>query len=39
VRKYTWTLPKDSIHKNGLVTKGIFLLSAVDMKVALSSRY
>ncbi|KAG1114134.1 hypothetical protein G6F42_014272 [Rhizopus arrhizus] len=39
LRKYTWTLPKDSIHKNGLVTKGIFLLNTPEMKVALPSRY
>ncbi|KAI8641836.1 cytochrome P450 [Parasitella parasitica] len=39
LRKYKWTLPKDSIHKNGLITKGIILLNAVDMKVVLSSRY
>ncbi|CAO3614209.1 unnamed protein product [Mucor fragilis] len=39
LRKYTWTLSKDSIHQNGLVTKGIFLLNTPEMKVALTSRY
>lgn len=38
VKKYTWTLPKDSIHKNGVITKGLFLLSVVDMKLVLSPR-
>ncbi|KAK4520166.1 Nitrogen permease regulator 3 [Mucor velutinosus] len=39
LRKYTWTLSEDSMHKNGLVTKGIFLLNTPEMKVDLTSRY
>ncbi|GAN02680.1 cytochrome P450 [Mucor ambiguus] len=39
LRKYTWTLSEDSIHKKGLVTKGIFLLNTSEMKVVLTSRY
>lgn len=39
VKKYTWELPEDSIHKEGLVTKGIFLLSPVDMRLVVKPRY
>ncbi|OAC97968.1 CYP509 protein [Mucor lusitanicus CBS 277.49] len=39
LRKYTWTLSKDSMHTAGLVTKGIFLLNTPEMKVSLTSRY
>lgn len=39
VKKYKWKLPENSIHKDGLVTKGIFLLSPVDMRLIIEARY
>lgn len=39
LKKYTWKLPENSIHRNGLVTKGIFLLSPVDMRLIVEPRY
>lgn len=39
VRKYTWTLPKDSIHKTEVITKGIFFIVAKDLELVFTPRY
>ncbi|KAI8887606.1 cytochrome P450 [Backusella circina FSU 941] len=39
LRKYTWTLPEDSIHKNGLKTKGVDLVSPKDLEILFKRRY
>ncbi|OBZ89858.1 hypothetical protein A0J61_02096 [Choanephora cucurbitarum] len=31
--QYEWTLPEDSVHKNGLVTRGAFLVAPQDMRL------
>ncbi|KAI8380389.1 cytochrome P-450 cyp509A1 [Blakeslea trispora] len=39
LRKYTWSLPKDSIHKNGPISAGIMVLGPVDLEIELQKRY
>ncbi|KAI8369887.1 cytochrome P450 [Choanephora cucurbitarum] len=31
--QHEWTLPEDSVHKNGLVTRGAFLVAPQDMRL------
>ncbi|OBZ91245.1 hypothetical protein A0J61_00715 [Choanephora cucurbitarum] len=39
LRKYTWKLPENSIHKNGTVQKGTFTISPVKMEIEFTKRY
>lgn len=39
VRKNTWSLPDDSIHKNGLVTTSTLLISPIDLRIKFKRRY
>ncbi|KAG2225674.1 hypothetical protein INT45_012146 [Circinella minor] len=39
LRKYELTLPDDSIHKDGLITSGMGLQKASDLKINLKKRY
>ncbi|KAG2210476.1 hypothetical protein INT47_002418 [Mucor saturninus] len=39
LRKYTWSLPKDSIHEDEVITKGIFFVVAKDLQLNFKSRY
>ncbi|KAI8333842.1 cytochrome P450 [Chlamydoabsidia padenii] len=41
LRKYTWRLPEDSVHANGLKTHGVFfgIISTTDLKIEFEKRY
>jgi hypothetical protein len=39
VRKYSWTLPSDSIHKDNVKTKGIGIVSPIDLHIDFKKRY
>jgi hypothetical protein len=40
LRKYTWTLPEDSIHKDHIVLAGgIILLSPKDLRLKFTKRF
>ncbi|KAI8373856.1 cytochrome P450 [Blakeslea trispora] len=36
--RYEWMLPEDSIHKNGLITEGAFLVAPTDMRIKFKPR-
>ncbi|KAI8359149.1 cytochrome P450 [Blakeslea trispora] len=39
LRKYTWKLPENSIHKQGVIQKGTFTVGPVDMEIEFTKRY
>ncbi|KAI8094932.1 cytochrome P-450 cyp509A1 [Gilbertella persicaria] len=39
LRKYDWSLPKDSIHKHGVLTSGLFLAGPKDLEITFKKRY
>ncbi|KAI8647570.1 cytochrome P450, partial [Parasitella parasitica] len=39
LRKFTWKLPADSIHKDQVVTQGLNLISPFDLKIQFEKRY
>ncbi|KAI8070957.1 cytochrome P450 [Gongronella butleri] len=39
LRKYTWSLPADSIHKNGVVTNNIVVMNPLDLHIQFKRRY
>lgn len=39
VRKYNWSTPNDSIHKNGLITAGYGVVGPVDLDMKFERRY
>ncbi|KAI9306770.1 cytochrome P450 [Cunninghamella echinulata] len=39
LRKYEWSLPEDSIHKDGLITNNLFIISPKDLKLKFKRRY
>ncbi|KAI9267665.1 cytochrome P450 [Helicostylum pulchrum] len=39
LRKYTWSLPKGSIHDTNVITKGIFFIVAKDLELSFTPRY
>jgi cholesterol 24(S)-hydroxylase len=39
VKKYTWKLPEDSIHKDGVKIAGIGLVGPTNLKVDFTKRY
>ncbi|KAI8056456.1 cytochrome P-450 cyp509A1 [Thamnidium elegans] len=39
LRKYTWSLPKGSIHETNVITKGIFFIVAKDLELSFTCRY
>lgn len=39
VRKYSWTLPEDSIHKDGLITNSAGLIGPIDLRITFTKRY
>jgi hypothetical protein len=39
VRKFTWTLPEDSIHKDGLRASGFAVIGPKDLNVEFTKRY
>jgi cholesterol 24(S)-hydroxylase len=39
VRKYTWKLPQDSIHKDGLKASGLAVVTPIDLKVEFTKLY
>jgi hypothetical protein len=39
VRKYTWVLPSNSIHKDGIIATGLAMIGPNDLKVEFTRRY
>ncbi|KAI8881514.1 cytochrome P450 [Backusella circina FSU 941] len=39
LRKYTWVLPKDSIHKDGLIATGLAMIGPHNLNVEFTKRY
>ncbi|KAI8881277.1 cytochrome P450 [Backusella circina FSU 941] len=39
LRKYSWTLPKDSIHKNGVISKGLNFAGPDNLELDFVKRY
>ncbi|KAI8079517.1 cytochrome P450 [Gilbertella persicaria] len=39
LRKYTWTLPKDSIHKDKLLMQGNFIIGPYNLEIDFKKRY
>jgi hypothetical protein len=39
VRKFTWSTPENSIHKNGVITHGYFSLSPHNLDINFKKRY
>ncbi|KAI9273216.1 cytochrome P-450 cyp509A1 [Helicostylum pulchrum] len=39
LRKYTWTLPEDSIHKENVVTSGIITVCPKELRINFERRY
>jgi hypothetical protein len=39
VKKFTWKLPKDSIHVGGVKTAGIGVISPKDLKIEFTKNY
>ncbi|ORY94873.1 cytochrome P-450 cyp509A1 [Syncephalastrum racemosum] len=39
LRKYEWSLPADSPHKDGIITTGRGIISPVDLKLSFKKRY
>ncbi|KAI7883978.1 cytochrome P450 [Lichtheimia hyalospora FSU 10163] len=39
LRKYEWQLPENSIHKHGMVTKGLSIINPKDLHIVFKRRY
>ncbi|KAI9345055.1 cytochrome P450 [Pilaira anomala] len=39
LRKFTWTTPENSKHKNGLITGGVGIIGPADLDIAFRKRY
>lgn len=39
VRKYTWSTPVNSIHQNGVVTRGYIIIHPYELDITFHKRY
>ncbi|KAI9360255.1 cytochrome P450 [Pilaira anomala] len=39
LRKFTWSAPKDSIHKDGVITRGYIILGPHELDITFKKRY
>jgi hypothetical protein len=39
VRKFTWSIPEDSKHKDGLITGGFPVVAPIDLDITFEKRY